>query len=92
MNSLKLLVVEDDPKDLEVCKATIDRYEDERKRKIELVECESVETAFSKLDNSFDGAIIDLKLGAEGTEGNDVIRKIGRIIFPDSNLYTYRNA
>ena len=81
MNSLKLLLVEDDLQELDACRATVERYEHARKRKLELVECMSVEDALSRLDNSYDGAIIDLKLGIEGNEGNDVIRKIEESYF-----------
>ena len=76
MCSLKLLIVEDNEQDLDVCKDTCNRYKNEKNRKIELVECRTLEEAFCKIDNSFDGVIIDLKLGAEGNEGNKIIQKI----------------
>jgi len=52
------------------------RYKHEKNREIDLVECKAVEEAFEKLDSSFDGAIIDLKLGDSGDEGNEVIKRI----------------
>ena len=76
MNELRLLIVEDDERDLNTCKATVARYEDQTGRKVDLVECKNVEEALGKLDNSFDGAIIDLKLGNQGDEGNQVIYEI----------------
>ena len=72
----RLLIVEDDERDLNTCKATVARYEDQTGRKVDLVECKNVEEALGKLDNSFDGAIIDLKLGNQGDEGNQVIYEI----------------
>ena len=76
MTSIRLLVVEDDPQDVSTCRRTVERYQDERQTKVHLVECKDVDEAFDKLDNTFDGAIIDLRLGDEGDEGNQVIRKI----------------
>lgn len=76
MSICKLLVVEDDEKDLRVCRDSIARYKDEKQRSIDLVECKTIDEAFQKLDNSFDGAIIDLKLADQGNEGDLVIKKI----------------
>ena len=81
MSKLKLLIVEDNVQELATCRVTVDRYENEKQREIELVECKDVGEAFSKLDNSFDGAIIDLKLGNDADEGNKVIGKIEDLQF-----------
>ena len=79
---LRILVVEDVEDELETCRATVETYQHERNRNIELVECSNVTQAFAQLDNSFDGAIIDLRLGADGDEGNEVIKKINTERFP----------
>ncbi|MCX9013996.1 MAG: hypothetical protein OIN89_04230 [Candidatus Methanoperedens sp.] len=76
MSKFKLLIVEDDEGDLETCRTTILRYEKEKEREIELVESKTLEDAQIKINNSFDGVIIDLKLGNTGDEGNIVIREI----------------
>jgi len=76
MNAFRLLVVEDNEDDLNVSRDSLDRYEHETKREIEVIECKTVEEAFERLDSSFDGAIIDLKLGDRGDEGNEVINRI----------------
>lgn len=76
MSAFRLLIVEDNDQDLATCRDTIARYMDERQCKVELVECKSTKEAFDKLDNSFDGAIIDLKLAERGDEGNQVISRI----------------
>jgi len=76
MHAFKLLVVEDDEGDLQTCRATMRRYEKERERKISLVECTNLEDAATQLDNTFDGAIVDLKLAKNGDEGNEVVKKI----------------
>lgn len=81
MSAFRLLIVEDDAQDLDTCRDTVARYRDEKQREIELVECRSVDEAFEKLDNSFDGAIIDLKLADQGDEGNQVLSRIAESYF-----------
>ena len=76
MTSIKLLVVEDDPQDIGTCKRTVERYQHEKQREVQLVECKDVNEALDTLDNTFDGAIVDLRLGDEGDEGNQVIQRI----------------
>lgn len=76
MTRIKLLVVEDNPEEMGTCRSTVERYQHERKREVVLVECKDVDEAFYKLDNTFDGAIVDLRLGDEGDEGNQVIQRI----------------
>ncbi|MDD4736548.1 MAG: response regulator [Kiritimatiellae bacterium] len=76
MSILRLLLVEDSDEDIRTYRDSIARYKDEKSRDIDLVECRTLEQALQKLDNSFDGAIIDLKLADQGGEGVQVISKI----------------
>lgn len=76
MNGFRLLIVEDNEQDIVTCRDSVARYSNERKRDIQLVECRTMEEAFQTLDNSFDGAIIDLRLNHLGNEGNEVIQRI----------------
>lgn len=76
MSAFRLLIVEDDKQELTTCRDTVARYNDEKQREVELVECRTVEEAFKKLDSSFDGAIIDLRLADQGGEGNQVVSRI----------------
>lgn len=76
MTTFRLLIVEDDPQDRNTCRNTVLRYEHERSRTVELTECVDLADAFYKLNRSFDGAIIDLKLGNDQDAGNEVVRKI----------------
>lgn len=76
MSAFRLLIVEDDDQDLATCRDTVARYKDENQREVDLVECRNVKEAFEKLDNSFDGAIIDLRLADQGDEGNQVVKRI----------------
>lgn len=78
MGVFRLLLVEDSEQDRNVCRDTVDRYRDENHREIELVVCSNVDEAFDKIDNSFDGAIIDLRLADQGDEGNQVLSRIKR--------------
>ena len=81
MSKLRLLIVEDDERDLMACRDSVERYIDEKKRDIELVKCKTLDEALEALDNSFDGAVIDLKLADQGDEGNQVIKKIEESFF-----------
>ena len=76
MSKLRLLIVEDNQRDLRSFRNSVNRYIHEKKRRIESVECQNLDEALKMLDNSFDGAIIDLKLTHQGDEGNQVIEKI----------------
>lgn len=81
MDAFRLLIVDDQEQELSVCRDTVAKYKDEKKRVVELVECRNVKEAFEKLDNSFDGAIIDLKLADQGDEGNQVVNRIAESHF-----------
>ena len=76
MCKFKLLIVEDDEEELALYRTTITRYMAENKRDIEIVESKNLKDALEQIDNSFDGVVIDLKLGTEGDEGNRVIQEI----------------
>jgi len=76
MSSLKLIVIEDDEGDLQACEDSAERYIHQKGRKLTLIKCPNIEEAFSHLDGSLDGAIIDLRLGRDQAAGSDIIRKI----------------
>ena len=82
MNKLRLLIVEDVDQELESFRDDLQDYTHEKKRDIDLVECKTLEEALNTLDNSFDGAIIDLKLANHrSNEGNQVVKKIVESFF-----------
>lgn len=81
MTDFKLLLVEDADQDLQSCRDCVDDFQKDKQCSIELVECKNVKEAFEKLDNSFDGAIIDLKLADQGDEGNQVVSRIAESHF-----------
>lgn len=76
MKELRLLIVEDNERDLRTFRNSVNRYKREKGRDINLVECQTFDEALKRLDNSFDGAVIDIKLTPQGTEGNQVVEKI----------------
>ena len=76
MGKLKILLVEDSDTDIAACLGTIKRYQLERHIEINCIIAKSKDEALSKLDSTFDGAIIDIKLADTGIEGNDVIAEI----------------
>lgn len=82
MKKLRLLIVEDVEQELESFRDDLEDYVREKGRDFDLVECKTLEEALEKLDNSFDGAIIDLKLANyRSNEGNQVVEKIRESFF-----------
>lgn len=81
MSKLRLLIVEDAEQDLEILRDAVDDYTRDQQQDIDLVECKTLDEALMKLDNSFDGAIIDLKLANQGNEGSRIVEVIGKSFF-----------
>ena len=86
MNELKLMIVEDADSDLEVCRTSVDIYQAQKKNdgidlSINLIECKTVDEALQIVDNSFDGAIIDLKFPSGDDKGKEVWTKIRESFF-----------
>lgn len=75
MTDLKILLVEDAQEDIKACMSTVRRYKKEKKRNIEVVQVSKFSDARNELNNTFDGAIVDLRLDTAG-EGNTVIKEI----------------
>lgn len=78
MSKFKLIIIEDDQREVdENYRPTIARIEKQKKIEIDYEIASTLEDALAKLDSSFDGAIVDLKLDNSGEEkGNDVVRQI----------------
>jgi CheY-like chemotaxis protein len=75
MEPFRLLVVEDNEQDLTTFHDSLTTYRRRHDRDIQSTACRTVEEAFLTLDSSFDGAIIDLRLEANG-DGNQITQKI----------------
>ena len=76
MNKPKLLFVEDADSDLTAFLESVDVYQAEHGREIEIVPCTTLTDAMATLDGSFDGAIIDLTLNGQADGGDKVINRI----------------
>lgn len=76
MTNLKLLIIEDSDEERSICRDTIERYKVEKDRDIILDECKNLIEARERLKNDYDGAIVDIMLTPNGTEGLEVINDI----------------
>lgn len=77
MTKMKILLVEDDEQDQNGCRNAVSDFQVDNSCKVDLKVCSNVEEARLALNEQyFDGAIIDLKLDAQGDEGNQVISQI----------------
>ena len=85
MSKFRLLIVEDDDRDLAVCKDAVEVFKDEKQIEVELIVCKDLSGAQLELNNAIEkpinGAIIDIKLGNDSDAGNQVIRKIQEEFF-----------
>ena len=77
MNNIKLILIEDNDTEVQVCRNAVKDFNDDHKDKgwwIELEHRGNIKGASELLESSyFDGAIIDMKLADSGSEGNQVL-------------------
>ena len=73
METFKLLLVEDDAREIQTFNTTMERYCQENKKNIEPVVAKNLSESISILNNSFDGAIIDIKLNGDNNAGNELL-------------------
>ena len=76
MSAIKILIVEDHPEDLQNYRSTASRYRHQNNVEIELKECTDVDEAIEALDNSFDGAVVDITLKGDREGGNKILEQI----------------
>ncbi|HAU29003.1 MAG TPA: response regulator [Rhodospirillaceae bacterium] len=77
MKPIKLMIVEDDEEMTTLCLSTEERYNIlHKERQVEIIARKNLDEASVLIDSSFDGAIIDLKLGSDGDEGNKITKQI----------------
>ncbi len=74
--SIKLLLVEDDDGDRRGFLQSVDRFNHENGTEICVVDCATLEEGLRHIDGSFDGAVIDMKLGDAGGAGNEILKSI----------------
>lgn len=79
MNNMKLILIDDDDQEALSCSGALQDFNEDNQCDIQLEIHKTIQSALNALERSyFDGAIIDMKLGDSGIEGNqalDVIRQ-----------------
>ena len=78
---MRILFVEDSTEEVQSCIIATDRYRHERQRDVTVVVSSDFEDARGKLDNSIDGAIIDIRLGRDRYRGNEFIEVIEKEMY-----------
>jgi hypothetical protein len=76
MSTLKLMLVEDDYQDCKTCLDSCKVYQGKTNRNIDIIVCKDIDEATKSLDNTYDGVIIDLKIGKDSEGGNKVSNNI----------------
>ena len=73
---MKILLVEDIPDQREAFKNSVEVFNDRNQLKVEYEIAEDLLSALNKIDDSYDGAIIDLRLGNDKEGGNKIVRQL----------------
>jgi len=76
MSNFNLLLVEDNEKEVNIFRDTLERYSAERNRNVDVIVATKLDESLLKLNNYFDGAIVDIRLGRDNDAGNKLIEEI----------------
>ena len=76
MNAMKILLIEDDAQQQEAFKDSVEVFNDKNQLNVEYEIAEDIPDALKKVDGSYDGAIIDLKLGNDKGGGNKIVHQL----------------
>ena len=74
--TIKLLLVEDDPTDRQGFEQSVTRFNHENGTQFTVVSLCNLDETLDALDGSFDCAVIDMKLGDSGGEGNEILKAL----------------
>ncbi|NIZ03911.1 hypothetical protein [Thalassospira lucentensis] len=77
--SIKILLVEDNEKDRDGFLNSVKRFNHARGTSIQVHSCSDLDEAFKEINGTFDGAVVDMKLGPDGGEGNQFLKLLGDI-------------
>ena len=77
MNTMKILLVEDEKDQQDIFEHSIEVFNDKNALNVECEIVADVQYALDKMDGSFDGAIIDLRLGDNDEGGNEIVQQLG---------------
>ena len=75
---MKILLIEDTKDQQEIFKMSVEVFNDKNDLSVEYEIAEDIPDALNKIDGSYDGTIIDLRLGDEEEGGNEIVRQLGR--------------
>ena len=77
MTTMKILLVEDEKDQQDIFKHSVEVFNDKYDLNVECEIVADVQHALNKIDGSFDGAIIDLRLGDNQEGGNEIVQQLG---------------
>ena len=77
MNTMKILLVEDEEDQQDIFEHSVEVFNDKNDLNVECEIVADVQYALDKIDGSFDGAIIDLRLGNNDEGGNEIVQQLG---------------
>ena len=73
---MKILLVEDIKDQQDAFKDSVEVFNDRNQLKVEYEIAANLPSALEKIDGSYDGAIIDLRLGNDEEGGNEIVRQL----------------
>lgn len=77
MNNMKLILIEDEEQDINLCKVAVNDFNEDNGCQISIEPYKDVDSAINALRGSYyDGAIVDMRLADAGDEGNLVLDEI----------------
>ena len=88
MAPLKLVLVEDDKKQVSQYRAVLDEYVRNNQRLIEMDVCPTVGEAPKRLDSTVDAVVVDLNLGGDTGDGTKVIDAFKQLLRVPVVIYT----
>lgn len=74
---MKILLVEDANDQQDIFKSSVEIFNIKKNLNVQYEIAENISDAFDKIDGSYDGAIIDLKLKNDEDGGNEIVRQLG---------------
>ena len=74
---MKILLVEDADDQQDIFKSSVEIFNIKNNLNVQYEIAENISDAFNKIDGSYDGAIIDLKLKNDEDGGNEIVRQLG---------------
>ena len=74
---MKILLVEDASDQQDIFKSSVEIFNIKNNLNVQYEIAENISDAFNKIDGSYDGAIIDLKLKNDEDGGNEIVRQLG---------------